>query len=236
MKVVFTRAGERSFLRLPADRRRQILERIKAVAANPTGRSQHVEPLAGSDLFRLRVGDYRVLLSMDQAQDLLTVELVRTRGRHIQEVAMSFALPQPKTVTDDEVVLSREDWDAIVRILGEPTPDFDEDEDDIAAVSAARDEDRRLAAHLEAERGSGPETVIPIEVLQAKLDGAHPIKAWRDHRGWTQMHLSAKSDGVGRDLIAQMETRRKKGSIETLGRLARALEIPMEALIEDPNL
>ena len=34
---------------------------------------------------------------------------------------MSFALPQPKTVTDDEVVLSREDWDAIVRILGEPT-------------------------------------------------------------------------------------------------------------------
>jgi mRNA interferase RelE/StbE len=80
MKVVFTRAGERSFLRLPADRRRQILRRIETVAANPTGRALHIEPLAGSDLFRLRVGDYRVLFSVDPSQDLLTVELVRTRG------------------------------------------------------------------------------------------------------------------------------------------------------------
>lgn len=50
------------------------------MAANPTGRALHIEPLAGSDLFRLRVGDYRVLFSVDPSQDLLTVELVRTRG------------------------------------------------------------------------------------------------------------------------------------------------------------
>jgi mRNA interferase RelE/StbE len=80
MKVVFTRAGERSLQRLPADRRRQILRRIESVAANPEGRGLHVQPLAGSDLFRLRVGDYRVLFSMNFERDVLIVELVRTRG------------------------------------------------------------------------------------------------------------------------------------------------------------
>jgi DNA-binding XRE family transcriptional regulator len=150
---------------------------------------------------------------------------------------MSFVLPQPKTVTDDEVVLSREDWDAIVRIIGEPAEDdVGEDEDDISAVAAARDEDRQFAARLAAERGSAVETVIPLDVVRAKLNGAHPIKAWRDYRGWTQMHLAAKSAGVGRDLIAQIETRRKKGSVATLGRLARALETSIEALIEDERI
>jgi DNA-binding XRE family transcriptional regulator len=142
---------------------------------------------------------------------------------------MSFALPKPKVVTDDEVVLSREDWDSIVRVLGEPSA---EDEDDIAAVAAARMEDARFAAQIATERNDAVETTTPIEVVRAKLDGAHPVKAWRDYRGWTQVYLNFKS-GVGRDLIAQIETRRKNGSVETLGRLARALETPIEALVED---
>jgi mRNA interferase RelE/StbE len=80
MRVVFTRAGERSLSRLPADRRRQILRRIEAVAVDPTNRHLHVEPLVGSELLRLRVGGYRVLFSIDQVRNLLTVELVRPRG------------------------------------------------------------------------------------------------------------------------------------------------------------
>jgi mRNA interferase RelE/StbE len=80
MRVVFTRAAERSLMRLPTDRRRQILVRIEAVAADPSNRRLHIEPLAGSELFRLRIGAYRVLFSLENARDVLTVELVRTRG------------------------------------------------------------------------------------------------------------------------------------------------------------
>jgi ribosome-binding protein aMBF1 (putative translation factor) len=109
-----------------------------------------------------------------------------------------------------------------------------EDEDDIAAVAAARAEDAASAARLAAERGSPVETTIPIEVVKAELDGAHPLRAWRDHRGWRQTELSAKS-GVARDLIAQIETRRKNGSIQSLNRLARALGVPIESLIEDED-
>jgi mRNA interferase RelE/StbE len=80
MKVVLTRSAKRSLTRLPIDRRRQIISRIEAVAANPRSRTFDIKPLAGSDLLRLRVGDYRVLFSVSETEGVLTVELVRTRG------------------------------------------------------------------------------------------------------------------------------------------------------------
>ena len=80
LRVVLTRSAEKSLSRIPADRRRQILSRVEAVAANPANRGVHVQPLAGSDLLRLRVGNYRLLFSLSESEGLLTVELVRTRG------------------------------------------------------------------------------------------------------------------------------------------------------------
>ena len=80
MKTVFTRAAEKSLMKLRADQRKRILSRIEAIAADPTSRALDVRPLAGSDLFRLRVGDHRVLFSLDMTGGELTVELIRTRG------------------------------------------------------------------------------------------------------------------------------------------------------------
>jgi len=80
MKVVLTRSAEKSLARLPIDRRRQIISRIEALAADPGSRSFDIKPLSGSDLIRLRVGDYRVLFSVSEIEGVLTVELVRTRG------------------------------------------------------------------------------------------------------------------------------------------------------------
>jgi DNA-binding XRE family transcriptional regulator len=149
---------------------------------------------------------------------------------------MSITLPKPKFVTEDEVVLSRDDWDRLVDIFGDlpPEDELAEDADDIAAVAAARAEDDFFAARVEAERGGPVEVTIPIQVIEGKLDGAHPIRAWREYRGWTQAALASDAK-VGRDLIAQIETRRKKGSIETLDRIARALGVPIEALLEHIN-
>jgi len=77
MKVVFTASARKSLRRIPADRRAQIVSRIEAVAAGQRG---DVQPLAASDISRLRVGEYRVLFAVDTANQVLTVELVRTRG------------------------------------------------------------------------------------------------------------------------------------------------------------
>jgi mRNA interferase RelE/StbE len=80
MRVVFTRAAEKSLVRLPAARQRQIISRIEAVAADPGDRRQDVRRLAGSDLLRLRVGGFRVLFSLDDRRETMTIELIRTRG------------------------------------------------------------------------------------------------------------------------------------------------------------
>jgi mRNA-degrading endonuclease RelE of RelBE toxin-antitoxin system len=37
-------------------------------------------PAGGSGVFRLRVGDYRVLYSIDETADRLTIELILGRG------------------------------------------------------------------------------------------------------------------------------------------------------------
>jgi predicted transcriptional regulator len=94
-----------------------------------------------------------------------------------------------------------------------------------------RREDDEFAAQLAVRHGAPVETTIPLEVVKAKLDGVHPLKAWREFRDITQLQLSSRS-GVGRDLIAQIETSKKQGGVGTLERLARALGVPIEALLK----
>ncbi|MGE5269834.1 MAG: type II toxin-antitoxin system RelE family toxin [Thiohalocapsa sp.] len=79
MKVEFRSAAQKALRRLPSERRRQIVMRIATVASAGVG-SADVRRLAGSDLYRLRVGDYRVLFTIDPGKEVLTVDLVRTRG------------------------------------------------------------------------------------------------------------------------------------------------------------
>src|SRR5260370_18518600 len=79
MEVFFTSSARKSLRRIPADRRLQIVSRIEALASGTDQRGD-MQRLAGSDLFRLRVGDYRVLFAGDTVSQILRVELVRTRG------------------------------------------------------------------------------------------------------------------------------------------------------------
>jgi len=59
----------------------------------------------------------------------------------------------------------------------------------------------------------------------------NPLKAWRQYRNLTQKEL-AEGAKVTRDLIAKIETRKKRGSIESIARLARVLAVPVDSLIE----
>ena len=135
---------------------------------------------------------------------------------------MAVAWPKPKRETAEEVTLSRADWERLCALA--------EDLDDIAAVHAAEAEDAAFAAALPPEEVARQIT-FPLAVIKAELDGSHPVKAWRDHRGLTQRALAERS-GVVRELIAQIEGRRKQGSVETMDRLARALGVPIDSLIE----
>src|SRR5947208_15820698 len=88
--------------------------------------------------------------------------------------------PKPKIVTGDgepdEVILSHADWRSIVAQFSEAGgADLGEDADDIAAVAATRAADAEFAARVAAERCTPVETTVPLQVVKAKLDGAHSL-------------------------------------------------------------
>ena len=62
---------EKDLRTLPTSSRRLILQRIELLADEP--RRPQVEKLTGLEGYRLRVGDYRVLLTIDDANKLVTI-------------------------------------------------------------------------------------------------------------------------------------------------------------------
>ena len=74
---------------------------------------------------------------------------------------------------------------------------------------------------------SGKQELIPAEVVFAILDGANPIKVWREARGLTQQQL-ADATGISKPYLSLIETGKCKGSTEKLVAIAKALHISLE--------
>ena len=70
----------------------------------------------------------------------------------------------------------------------------------------------------------------PAAVTYAMVDGATPLKAWRDHKGLTLQAL-AEATGLSRAFLSQIESGKRTGSAATLKKLAVALGVPVGALI-----
>lgn len=85
-------------------------------------------------------------------------------------------------------------------------------------------EDALVVERFRKEHGVGTDAFIPEAVANRLLDGEAPLRVWRTHRGLTQEAL-AKASGVSRALIADIETGRKRGSVETTFALADALKL-----------
>lgn len=83
------------------------------------------------------------------------------------------------------------------------------------------------AAKARLERGE--DELVPLEITERRLVGEDPLKVWREHRGLTQEQLAKKS-GVSRVLIAAIETKRKGGSLATIKKLAKTLNVDWESL------
>jgi len=93
-----------------------------------------------------------------------------------------------------------------------------EDLDDAALFDKARAEDDGFR--------------VPAAVLDAELAGDHPVKAWREYRRLTQDALS-DACGLSKPYLSQIENRKRNGSLEILQRLAAALEVPIDMLVEN---
>lgn len=71
---------------------------------------------------------------------------------------------------------------------------------------------------------------FPAPVAYAMADGAHPVRAWREHKAMTIQAL-ADAAGVSKPYVSQIEGGKRKGTAKTLKALADALGVPIGALM-----
>lgn len=113
---------------------------------------------------------------------------------------------------NDMVTIPREEYDRL-RAASEDLADLQTYDRAKAALAAGEDE------------------LIPAEFVNRLLNGESPLRVYRDIRGLTQAALAEKA-GVNRVTVAEIETRRKHGSVAALRALAGALGILMDDLSE----
>lgn len=77
--ITYSKDAFRALRRLPANVSTLIVSKIKQFAADPASLGNNVKPLRGyPDQFRLRVGDWRVIMSDDG--EVLSVTKIGPRG------------------------------------------------------------------------------------------------------------------------------------------------------------
>jgi DNA-binding XRE family transcriptional regulator len=102
---------------------------------------------------------------------------------------------------------------------------------DIFERMAEAIEDREDIALYDAAKAADDGTRIPAEVAHPILDGVHPIKAWREYRKVTQQALADQA-GISKPFLSQIEGGKRAGSIKVLSALSRALNVPVDLLMD----
>jgi hypothetical protein len=114
---------------------------------------------------------------------------------------------------DELVVLPRGEYQPLLDRADHDT----EDTDDIAVYDARK-------AEL-----SGGGALVPPQASAAIRRGDSRLKAIRNWRGETQLHLNFKT-GIGQGYLPDLENGHTTGTPETIAKLAQALNVPVEWL------
>jgi len=120
--------------------------------------------------------------------------------------------------TADTVTVSRRDWASLLAEL--------EDAEDRAAIRSRRAQESVLG------KAAARQNYLTIEEARRLLEGERPLRVWREKRGLTQRALAAAA-GVAASYLADIENGRKPGSADALSRLARALGVSMDDLMDE---
>ena len=93
-------------------------------------------------------------------------------------------------------------------------------------------EDIRDAEQAMRELERGEDELVPGEIVGRLLDGEPPVRVWREHRGLTQAQLAERA-GVTQGAVAQIESGKRRGSVDLLRKLAGALNLDLDDLVWD---
>jgi DNA-binding Xre family transcriptional regulator len=70
---------------------------------------------------------------------------------------------------------------------------------------------------------------VPIGVVDRLIAGENPVRVWREHRGHSLRQLAERA-GVGVGYLSQIENGERKGTVETLKKIAAALDVDLDDL------
>lgn len=90
--------------------------------------------------------------------------------------------------------------------------------------------DIRAALAVQARIDAGAEEFVPETVVNRLIDGASPLRVWREYRGLSQAAL-ARAAETSRVQIVEIEAARRTGSVHTLRRLADALGVGLDDIV-----
>lgn len=115
---------------------------------------------------------------------------------------------------EELVVLPRAEYEKLLARADESA----EDEEDIAIYDARK-----------AELADTGGVTLPKEVSAAILRGDSRLKAIRQWKDITQLHLSFKTE-ISQGYLSDLESGRRAGTPETIAKLANALSVPVKWL------
>ena len=105
------------------------------------------------------------------------------------------------------------------------------DEADFVVITPSDLEDMlEDAAATAAFHATREQESLPGEMVDRLLAGESPVKVWREHRGLTQRALAAHT-GLNFTYLSQLETGARKGSTQTMKKLAGTLNVDIDDLI-----
>lgn len=200
--IEFSKEAEHALRRMPRNVAALIRKKLDLLCANPHAANNNVTQLKGSADFRLRVGDWRVVYTIED--DRLVI-VISASGREDQLMTKLQIIEQDGKPAF--AVLPIDEWRRIERLL--------EDASDQAAIDRWRE--------------SGEET-FPAAVVYALVDGQNPVRVHREHRGLTQRAL-ADAVGIAVPYLSQIETGKRGPSTDILKKLAEALRVSVDDLI-----
>ena len=100
-----------------------------------------------------------------------------------------------------------------------------------ALVQASEDaSDRECIAAFRRDLAARKEELVPVDVVDRILNGENRIRVWRDHRGMTPTVLAQKAE-IGQAFLSQLETGKRAGTVETLRKVADALDLTIDDLV-----
>jgi DNA-binding XRE family transcriptional regulator len=117
---------------------------------------------------------------------------------------------------DDLAVLPRNEYDRLVALAADA-------QEDVAAS--------RIVRHSMRAVKEGRDVVLPKAVADRLANGENAIRVIREWRNMIQGELAVAA-GISQNYMSEIENGRRKGPAELQKKLARALGVPLDLLID----